>query len=73
MPDCPEWLNRVIQRMLAKKPEERFSSAAELKRVLMQGDRIEEEKEPIAVHPKPVEKPPLQADEKLPAEKLTAL
>jgi serine/threonine protein kinase len=36
-PDVPEWLCRIVERLLAKTPSERFQSAEELATILEQG------------------------------------
>jgi len=36
-PDCPEWLERIIHRLLAKNPIDRFASAKDVQRLLSQG------------------------------------
>ncbi len=35
--DCPEWLERIIHRLLAKNPIDRFASARDVQRLLTQG------------------------------------
>ena len=36
-PDCPEWLERIIHRLLAKNPIDRFASARDVQALLTQG------------------------------------
>jgi len=42
-PDLPAWFDRVVMKLLAKKPEERFQSAAELRAALEAGSGEEPE------------------------------
>jgi serine/threonine-protein kinase len=57
--EIPQWLEATIERLLAKRPDERFSSAAEVADLLEQG--LAHVQQPTAV-PEPVVSPRVVAD-----------
>ncbi|MCJ7682606.1 MAG: serine/threonine protein kinase, partial [Candidatus Aminicenantes bacterium] len=46
LPHCPDWLEEVVQRLLAKDPADRYQSAEELIKALREKKALEEEHAP---------------------------